>query len=113
MAQRKCARTTTENEVIMYKYENAKKELPSRKRMVRYLTTWLIMHGKEYIGQEQALALDDLIGDGDEECWSYALDEGLVYNAGYSHYKVSGNKSKLTKKAIQYINHGLQKEKRK
>ena len=97
----------------MISYGERRKPLPSRKRMVRYLTTWLIMHGKGYIDQEQSLAIDYLIGDDDEECWSYALDEGLVYNAGYSHYKVSGNKSRLTKKAIQYINHGLQKEKRK
>lgn len=94
-------------------YGEVKKKPPSRKRMLRYLTTWLIMHGKDCIDQTQALALDDLTDDRDETCWSYAIDEGLIYNAGFSRWRVSGEKSRLTKKAIQYINHGLQKETQK
>ena len=84
-------------------------ELVTPKRMKQYLMTWLIMFGKDFITQEQSLKVDEAIEDEDEDCWLCALKYGYIYNYGYSaDDQVVTDKTRLTKKGIKFINHGLE-----
>lgn len=84
---------------------------PPDKQLTRYLTTWMIMHGQEYITEAQSIAIDETIGDDDEMCWSYCLDQGYIYNPNLNSRGYIGDKTKLTKAGIQFINRSLYKEK--
>jgi hypothetical protein len=79
------------------------------KRMKQYLMTWLIMFGKDFITQEESIKVDEAIGDDDEDCWLDALKYGYIYNYGYAtESQIVTDKTRLTKKGITFINHGLQ-----
>jgi hypothetical protein len=85
-----------------YGYPFPKK--PPDELLTCYLTTWLIMHGKTFITEAQASDLDEMIDDDAEICWSYCLDSGYIYNPQYSNHAHVGDKTKLTKAGIAFIN---------
>jgi hypothetical protein len=78
-------------------------------RMKEFLMAWLIMYGKDFITQKESIKVDEAIGDEDEDCWLDALKYGYIFNHGYSSDdQVVTDKTRLTKKGIKFINHGLQ-----
>lgn len=88
------------------------KENPKEEKVVQYLTTWLMMYGKGFIENDAASKVDELISDVNEECWSYALNKGYIYNVGWTRYGAVDMKSRLTKAGLEFINHGLQQGER-
>jgi len=91
-----------------FRYHQHPPENPKEERMISYLTTWLMLYGKGFITEDDAMKIDDLINDDDEVCWSHALDMGYIYNTGWTKQHAVDGKTRLTKAGLGFINHGLQ-----